>query len=115
MLPNRADQSEHEQTLADRYKPLLVLYPEISSETRRIRTDWREQGLAPLYEDCPPRDVRLILDHARIPGRTPLHDGDRLVKELERNPEVERIDLLAGLRDARSEKNSCDKVAIRWR
>lgn len=51
MLPNRADQSEHEQALFERYKPLQVLYPEISSETRRIRTDWREQGLAPLYED----------------------------------------------------------------
>ena len=104
MLPNRADQSEHEQALAERYKPLLVLYPEISSETRKVRTDWREEGLAPLYEDYHPRDVRLILDHARIPGRTPLHDGERLVEELEQNPEVERIDLLAGIDHADREK-----------
>ena len=104
MVPDRADQSEYEQALAERYKPLLVLYPEISSETRRVRADWREEGLPPLYEDYHPRDVRLVLDHARIPGRTPLHDGDRLVEELERNPEVGRIDLLAGIGHADREK-----------
>lgn len=97
MPVNQRDRSEREQALAERYKPLLILYPEISSETRTIRADWRSSGLPPLYEDYHPRDVRLVLDHARIPGRTPPHDGDRLLDELERNPNVDRIDLLAGI------------------
>jgi hypothetical protein len=104
MPPDRADQPEREQALAERFKPLLLLYPEISSETRRVRTDWREEGLPPLYEDYHPRDVRLVLDHALIPGRTPLHDGDRLLEELERNPSAERIDLLAGTGHADRQK-----------
>jgi hypothetical protein len=104
MPPDRADQSEREPALAERYKPLLVLYPEVSSETRRVRPDWRKSGLSPLYEDYHPRDVRLVLDHARIPGRTPPHDGDRLLEELERNAKVERIDLLAGIGHADRQK-----------
>lgn len=58
MAPDRADQSGYEQALAERHKPLLILYPEISSETRRVRADWREAGLPPLYEDYRPRDIK---------------------------------------------------------
>ena len=78
-------------------QPLLVLYPEISSERRKIRADCRRTGQAPLVEDYHPHDTRLLLDHARIPGRAALHDGDRLVEELDRNPSTDRIDLIQGM------------------
>lgn len=104
MPPNRADQSEREQALAERYRPLLILYPEISSQTRRVRPNWRSLCQAPLYEDYHPRDVRLVLDHARIPGRTPPHDGKQLLDELETNPKIPRIDILAGIRPAKREE-----------
>ena len=104
MAADQSNQPQREQALAERYKPLLVLYPEISSETRKVRPDWRSSDLAPLDEDYHPRDVRLVLDHARIPGRTPPHDADRLLDELQRNPKVDRIDLLAGMGHADRQK-----------
>jgi len=92
MPPARGDQA-----LAERYRPLLILYPEISSQTRRKRPNWRELREAPLYEDYHPRDVRLVLDHARIFGRAAPHDGQQLLDELESDPRIRRIDILAGI------------------
>ena len=104
MPTDSPDQPEREKALAERYKPLLVLYPEISSESRRVRPDWRSSGMAPLQEDYHPRDIKLVLDHARIPGRPPPHDGGRLLEELEQNPEAPRIDLLEKIGHADREK-----------
>lgn len=104
MSADEPSQFERAQALAERYKPLLVLYPEISSKTRARCPDWKRSGLPPLLEDYHPRDVRLVLDHARIPRRRSPHDGDRLLHELERNPKVERIDLLSGIGHADREK-----------
>jgi hypothetical protein len=97
MSPNRADQSQREQALAERYGPLLILYPEISSRTRMKRPNWRSSCQAPLYEDYHPRDVRLVLDHALIPGRPAPHNGEQLLDQLESNPKIPRIDILAGI------------------
>ena len=81
-----------ELELAQRYKPLLVLYPEIEADSReRARNqDWRKTGDSPISQDYHPRDVRLILDHARL-GRRTSHDADTLVQEMNRRPEAERI------------------------
>jgi hypothetical protein len=97
MPSNPTDQFARDQALAERYRPLLILYPEISTQTRRYRPNWRELHQAPLCEDYHPRDVRLVLDHARIPGRAALHDGEKLLDELESNPATRRIDILAGI------------------
>lgn len=86
-----------DQEIAERHRPLLILYPEISTENRRVRPDWRRQGEAPLYEDYHPRDVRLLLDHARTrPRGAWLHDADGLMRELEHKTDIPRIDLLRG-------------------
>jgi hypothetical protein len=50
--------------LAEQHCPRLVLYPEISSPERKKRKGWREDHLAPLYEDYHPRSVKLILDNS---------------------------------------------------
>lgn len=97
MAITKANQQKLEEGFAERYKPWLVLYPEINSESRRKRPDWRSSRQAPLYEDYHPRDVRLVLDHARIPGRASLHNADRLVEELEGKPSIRRMDLLQGM------------------
>lgn len=109
MAVDRTDQLEREQALANKHKPLLVLYPEISSDTRTVRQEWKETHrpplgarLPPLAQDYHPRDVRLVLDHSRIPSwkipsGTPTHRGDALVKEMQENA-TDRIDILAGIR-----------------
>lgn len=112
---NDKEQLAREQALAERHKPLLVLYPEISSDTRKVGEDWEqarrpalEALLPPLRQDYHPRDVRLVLDHSRMPGwriprGTPVHRGDRLVQEMQENSS-DRIDILAGVRaDQRAE------------
>ncbi len=54
--------------LAEQHCPHLVLYPEISSPERKKRKNWREDHLAPLYEDYHPRSVELILDNSKPRG-----------------------------------------------
>ena len=102
MAVERTDQLEREQALANQYTPLLVLYPEISSDTRTVREDWEKLGVPPLHEDYHPRDVKLVLDHSRMPGwriprGMPVHRGDELVEEMQKNS-ADRIDILAGTR-----------------
>ena len=91
-----SDGLEFEKALAERHKPLLVLYPEIGSEQRVPNSDWRASGIAPLNEDYHPRSVRLVLDHSRSPGQESLHDADRLLDELDKRPR-NQIDILQGV------------------
>ena len=106
---------DEKTALMREYTPLLVLYPEIGttpeSSTRVRNPDYPHE--APLEYDYHPRDVRLVLDHARLPerryykellealrkvlglGRNPLHDGDKLLEALERRS-PNQIDILEG-------------------
>lgn len=98
---------ERDRALAERHKPLLVLYPEISSEQRAHRDGWREANQAPLLADYHPRDLALSFDHARVrsgPGRTdPMHDRQRLIDAMAAN-RSDRIDILDGAGHADRDK-----------
>lgn len=60
-------QSEN-QDLASKYRPLLVLYPEIPHDSvRTTRRNWRAGG-PPRLHDYHPRDIRLVLENAAIRG-----------------------------------------------
>ena len=69
-MPKRQyDRSEY-QELASKYRPLLVLYPEIPSHSVRalaIHPRWKAGG-PPLTHDYHPRDIRLVLDNAAVLG-----------------------------------------------
>lgn len=82
MSPLNADQSESSMSLsvtdldidnerlAKKYCPLLVLFPEIEdgSEREHHHHPGHTLGSAPpLDQDYHPRDIRLILDNARLP------------------------------------------------
>ena len=89
-----------ERQLAERHKPLLVLYPEISTEQRAHRERWREEDKAPLLADYYPRDLGMVFDHACARGgvaRTdPSHDRPRVLDALGANA-CERIDVIDGV------------------
>jgi len=91
---------ELERQLAERHRPLLVLYPEISTEQRAHREDWRAVDKAPLLADYHPRDLAMVFDHACSRGgsaRTnPSHDRQRVVDALGANA-CERIDVIDGV------------------
>ena len=54
--------------LASKYRPLLVLYPEIpSGSTRTTHPNWRAGG-PPLTHDYHPRDIKLVLENSAIMG-----------------------------------------------
>ena len=56
--------SEAEKSaMVEKQAPVLVLYPEIREGARRERDPDYPQ-VSPLSHDYPPRDIRLVLDHA---------------------------------------------------
>lgn len=66
------DENLENERLATKYRPLLVLYPEIEDGSRRKdhhRRGHRPGSPPPLDQDYHPRDIRLVLDHACLPGR----------------------------------------------
>jgi hypothetical protein len=85
-------QLEQQIELAKRYKPFLVLYPEINAATRDDARNkgWRESGKPPLTEDYHPRDVRFVLDHAWIRRRSQ-HNRELLIDQMDRSRSAERI------------------------
>lgn len=63
--------TEEEKTaIANNYRPLLVLYPEIEPNSRRKDHHHRghkKSGLPPLDQDYHPRGIELVLDNAFLP------------------------------------------------
>lgn len=107
------DQVDRQLQLAERYKPLLVLYPEISAASRdhARNKNWRESANPPITQDYHPRDVRLILDHAWM-GIRSQHDGDLLLAQMDRNGSKRRIKYHRGMPTPdKSWKNYRDIVA----
>lgn len=111
MSEQNYDQSEYQQ-LAIKYRPLLVLFPEIEDGSHRrehhhpvgnsLGPTGPKPGRPPLDQDYHPRDIRFILDHARLPGRqgrrgkkgrTLLEHRDELLEKMSRN-KVKYIDLI---------------------
>ena len=71
--------------LALKYRPLLVLYPEIADGSRR--KDHHRPGHAlgsdpPLEQDYHPRDINLVLDNAYLPGKSRKPTRNQLLKAM---------------------------------
>ncbi len=59
------------ERLANKYRPLRVLYPEIADNSKRVdhyHPGHAPGGSPPLDQAYHPRDIRLILDNARLPA-----------------------------------------------
>ncbi len=100
--PNGAQYRENE-ILAKKYCPLLVAFPEIedgSTRSSKHHSHSREPEKPPLDQDYYPRDVRLILDQALLPGSKGKLSRQELLEALSNNQfrgkKLERIDLIDG-------------------
>jgi hypothetical protein len=83
--------------IANRYKPLLVLYPEIESNSERKDHHHKDYGPGrpPLDQDYHPRGIELALDHA-FARRVPKHPELRRSEILDAmsSNDVDLIDIL---------------------
>lgn len=105
---------KEKEEIAERYKPLLVLYPEIKPDSHRedkYNPDYRA-GKPPLEQDYHPRDVRLALDNASFPGiRARIRErfrflgsaSDDVLEAMSQN-KVKSIDILRGVKPSQSDK-----------
>jgi len=85
-----------DESLAKKYCPLLVLYPEIEDGSRRKdhhRRGHRPGSPPPLDQDYHPRDIRLVLDHARLPGMNEKPTREQMLEAMSEN-KVDYIDLI---------------------
>lgn len=58
-----------EAAIVQQFRPLQVLYPEITAGTQReMNKDFPE--VVPLNYDYHPRDIRIVLDHCSLHGAT---------------------------------------------
>jgi hypothetical protein len=97
MTKPKYDQPWYE-SLTDRYKPLLVLYPEIpKGSVRKEIPDWKTKGCPPLTHDYHPRDIKLVLENAAILGDRNGEPGnfEDMLKLMEANRRS-RIDIVVG-------------------
>lgn len=118
--------------MATRYRPLLVLYPEIEAGSQRKEHYHRghRAGHPPLDQDYHPRDVRLALDNAALPPkflpqflpgfrarcwvklrrylpclRSPQEELlEKMCSQKEKNKDVKNIDILPGTSPSKSGK-----------
>ncbi|MFC1944248.1 hypothetical protein ACFLX5_01945 [Chloroflexota bacterium] len=82
-----------DEAIAEKYRPLLVLYPEISDGSRRIDhkvKDWRAQKLPHIDQDYYPRDIRLVLDSVWLPGEKQKPSSENVLDAMSKN-EVNHI------------------------
>ncbi|MEE9610843.1 MAG: hypothetical protein V3W19_06295 [Desulfatiglandales bacterium] len=102
------DQELENKRLAMKYRPLLVLFPEIEDGSEREDHHHPEFSIGskpPLDYDYHPRDIYLVLDNARIPPkglrkllclvgiRGKRQTTDKLLEEMGNN-KIEHIDLI---------------------
>jgi len=96
MASQPVDQDIENERLAMKYRPLLVLYPEIEDGSRRKDHHHHGHGLgsdAPLNQDYHPRDIRLILDNACLPGKKERLSREQVLDAMSEN-KVKYIDLI---------------------
>ncbi len=94
----RAINKQHleNRRLARKYRPLLVLYPEIEDGSRRKDHHRRGHGSStppPLDQDYHPRDICLVLDQARLPGMKEKPSREQLLDAMDKN-KIKHIDLI---------------------
>ena len=91
-----SDQDLDNERLAMKYRPLLVLYPEIEDGSRRKEHHHRGHGPGtppPLDEDYHSRDIRLVLSNACLPGKKEKLSREKLLDAMSEN-KVKYIDLI---------------------
>lgn len=92
----KSKQSLENERLAKKYCPLLVLYPEIEDGSRRKdhhRRGHEPGSPPPLDQDYHPRDIRLVLDNARLPDREEKPSPEQLLDAMGEN-KIDYIDLI---------------------
>lgn len=102
MVSAPTEQDSENERLASKYCPLLVLYPEIEDGSRRKDHHHRSHrpGRPPLDQDYHPRDIRLVLDKARLPGSREKPSREQRGKlldamsETDENRLIDHIDLI---------------------
>lgn len=75
------------ENLAWKYRPLLVLYPEIEKGSKRDDhhdPDYR-MGRPHLKRDYHPRDINLVLEYARLPGKRGKPSREQLLDFMDKN------------------------------
>jgi len=84
------------QELAEKYKPLLVLYPEIEDNGQRkdhFSPIGERPGKRPLDQDYHPRDIRLVLDHVWLKKSGGPASREEVLRVMTEN-NVEHVDLI---------------------
>ena len=84
------------QELAEKYKPLLVLYPEIQDNSERkdhYHAIGERPGKHPLDRDYHPRDIRLVLDRVWLRKVKGIAPREEVLKVMSENS-VDHIDLI---------------------
>lgn len=96
-MPSAPTEQDENEKLAMKYRPLLVLYPEIKDGTRRkdniSHSDHKVGSKPPLNQDYHPRDIRFILDNAYLPGSNKKPTRDQLLDAMSENT-IDYIDLV---------------------
>ena len=91
-----------ETSLVEKYAPLMVLYPEISSgSVRTVSENYPHES--PLAYDYHPRNIRIVLEHAGFHSRLrPWKDrapgSNRMLDRMEHAQYGKNIDLVPGLK-----------------
>lgn len=84
------------ERLAVKYRPLLVLYPEIADGSQRQQHHRHGYGPGsppPLDQDYHPRDIRFVLDNACLPRRKERPSRQQLLDAMSDNS-IDYIDLI---------------------
>jgi hypothetical protein len=89
------EQHLENERLARKYRPFLVLYPEIEDGSRRKDHHYHghKPGRPPLDQDYHPRDIRFVLDNARLPGMKEKSTREQLLEAMSENT-IDYIDLI---------------------
>lgn len=91
-----ADAEAENNRLAIKYRPLLVLYPEIADGSLRRdhhQPDYGPGSPPPLGQDYHPRDIRLVLDNACPPGKKDKFSRKQLLDAMSGNS-ITHLDLI---------------------
>lgn len=91
--------AEGKTAIANKYRPLLVLYPEIESDSSRkkhYRSGHKKSGQPPLDQDYHPRGIELVLDNAFVPIAGKPRPSRADILDAMSNNKVEHIDLVRG-------------------
>lgn len=94
-MPNQSI-SPQDIKLAEKYKPLLVLYQEIQDGSKREDHYFHigeRPGKRPLDQDYHPRDISLVLDHIWLNGKKGKDQRENVLRAMTEN-KVKHVDLI---------------------